>query len=214
MPKLDGNNEDLTREGASRTLLEQYSTSFHSSRSIVSKNRRTIADISMDIIRQRMDNINKIASINRSIKEPVNHKDAKPLSDSDSDEAKDEVPALAVADGDKPKPLKRKLFAPPSLFSPVLDIPHDSKSVKKRGREDLKSESKNRKSIDKRPKFVAGGDGTPKARRSTMLFQPTEKSKVKEESAAKCNNNTETPKSVLVFTNMHQEQIEAIKEVR
>lgn len=214
MPKLDGNNEDLTRESTSKTLLEQYSTSFHSSRSIASKNRRTILDISMDIIRQRMDNINKIASMNRSIREPDNQKD--------NDETRDEVPPILVADGDKPKPLKRKLFAPPSLFSPVLDIPQENKSSKKRGRDDLKSESKNRKSIDKRSKFVAGGDGTPnqasretaKSRRSTMLFQSTEKPKVKEESAAKCNNNTETPKSVMVFTNMHQEQIEVIKEVR
>lgn len=226
MPKLETNSspfyKNLTdkmenkRKNTSKTLLEEYSTSFHSNRSIVSANRRTISDISMDIIRQRMDNINKIASLNRSINESNNQNTNFNPSDDDSDETKDENIVIVPVDG--AKPLKRKLFAPPSLFAPVPDIPAENKSMKKRGRDDFKSDTKNRNSIGKKSKATnectTPANKNGKSRRSTMLFQSIEKPKNKKEIITVCNNNSDTSKSVMVFTNMHQKQIEVIKEVR
>lgn len=204
-------------QNKSQTLLEQYSSTFYSKRSMVSANRRTISDISMDIIKQRMENINKIASLNRSMNRSSHLSRADHLAQIDEPEtiSSDKT---SPPEADKSKPLKRKLFAPPP------DNPLDKlnmKMGKRRQRDDLAMESTGRKPLDKRARQPdVASTSTPgtkkivKSRRSTMLFQSAEKHKPSAQSKIGGNNNPETPKPVMVFTNMHTKQTEVVREVR
>lgn len=248
MPKLDA--PALGNGSASKTLIDEYANTFSSKKIVVSSSRRTLSHISMDIINQRIENLNKNASMHRSRNDSIDQHygdtDAH-IIDCDPSPMKPLQPLISTPDGIKPKPLKRKLFAPPSLFSPVelaptlkTDTPPNktAKNVSKRNRDVMSplaskstplSSTASKKLNDKRVKttqndadnnnaVTAKRTGAPPkiTRRSTMLFQSAEKAKPKIERAnAAASNSTEllTQKSVMVFTNMHQAQIDAIKEV-
>lgn len=220
MPTLD-----LGADLATKTLLEQYSNTFHSKRTMVSSSRRTISHISMDIIRQRVDNINRICSMERSMNESLNAHDGE-IEDENVDNVDDASSPntddiMNTPNADKPKPAKRKLFAPPSLFqSPsIFETKPDAKSTPKRVRDNSSPpELKIPKTNDKKLKKT-GGDTTDvkkatitaKSRRSTLLFESAEKPK-KKTTIVPCATVTSRP--VMVFTNMHQKQVEVIREVR
>lgn len=249
MPKLDA--LALGNGSASKTLIDEYANTFNSKKIVVSSSRRTLSHISMDIINQRIENLNKNASMHRSRNDSM---DNNRYGDTDADNVdcdpspmKPLEPLISTPDGNKPKPLKRKLFAPPSMFSPVeltLTLktdtpPKTTKNAIKRNRDVMSplaskssplSTAASKKLNDKRVKKTQiDGDNNnantvakraaapPKiTRRSTMLFQSAEKAKPKiERTIAVASSSTEsfTPKSVMVFTNMHQPQIDAIKEV-
>lgn len=247
MPKLDalafGNGS------ASKTLIDEYANTFNSKKIVVSSSRRTLSHISMDIINQRIENLNKNASMHRSRNDSIDNRYGDTEADNvdcDPSPMKPLEPLISTPDGNKPKPLKRKLFAPPSMFSPVELIltqktdtpPKTTKNAIKRNRDVMSplaskssplSTAASKKLNDKRlKKTQTEGDNNnaitakraaapPKTtRRSTMLFQSAEKAKPKiERTIAAASSSTEslTPKSVMVFTNMHQPQIDAIKEV-
>lgn len=253
MPKLDSSlfstpfiksmsqmHIDLIRTTTSKTLLDEYSNTFSSKKVPVNGKRRTISHISMDIINQRVENINKNASLHRSISD-INDKH-------NATSEILEIPTLPESPCKLPdtptdsKPMKRKLFAPPSMFSPIpIATPKTAaKTTIKRGRDDAPANPKAQIQLnDKRSRKTlnieqnnkqndddVGNGGTvkktaTKSRRSTMLFQsarkikPDESNETTAESATiKPNVVTESPKSVMVFTNMHQTQIDLIKEVR
>lgn len=247
MPKLD--TPAVGNGSASKTLIDEYANTFSSKKIVVSSSRRTLSHISMDIINQRIENLNKNASMHRSRNDSMDLH----YGDTDADNIDREPspmkplkPLIPTPDGNKPKPLKRKLFAPPSMFSPVeltptlkTDTPANktAKNVNKRNRDVMSplaskstplSSAASKKLNDKRIKktqndadnnnaITAKRVTAPKiTRRSTMLFQSAEKAKPKiERTIAAASSSTEslTPKSVMVFTNMHQPQIDVIKEV-
>lgn len=250
MPKLD--NAAFGNGSATKTLIDEYANTFSGKKIVVASNRRTLSHISMDIINQRIENLNKNASLQRlTINDAMDPQhgdtDANNI-DCDPSPVKPLEPLInGTPNGEKPKPLKRKLFAPPSMFSPVdltptlkTDTPPNksTKSAIKRNRDALLSplalkstplsSAASKKPNEKRVKKIANdvdnnnaiaakkATATKYKRRSTMLFQSAEKVKPKNErTAAVATTSTEslTPKSVMVFTNMHKQQVDAIKEV-
>lgn len=205
----------------------------------------------MDIIRQRVENINRSVQ-NRSISE-ANNESLLNDAPKDSGEAgvSDEkvAPANTVAsttngsaadtDGiaaEKPKPMRRKLFAPPALFP---DVHNESfaaptktdtkktgaaKTAQKRKRLDVSVETK-RKSVAAtsttsattngvaHPSIGRGPKPAPKAvsRRSTLCFVTPPAPSAKPASRPA---KPTARKTMMVYTSMHQPQIDFIKEVR
>lgn len=249
MPKLDtptvGNGSSATK-----TLIDEYTNTFSSKKTVVASNRRTLSHISMDIINQRIENLNKNASMHRSRNDSMDH--LHHYGDTDADHIDNTEPSPVkplTATPDGIKPLKRKLFAPPSMFTSVdltptlkTDTPPNktAKNAIKRNRDalsplsmkstPLSSMNASKKLMEKRIKKTTNDADNnnaitakkttstmKKTRRSTMLFQSPEKVKPKNERIVgkMANNSTEslTPKSVMVFTNMRQPQVDAIKEV-
>lgn len=244
MPTLDlaafGNGS------ATKTLIDEYANTFSSKKIVVASNRRTLSHISMDIINQRIENLNKNASLHRSRNDSMDHRYGEGDEDIINDNPSPMKPLESLngtPDGIKPKPSKRKLFAPPSMFmqldlTPTLKTDttpnKTAKSATKRSRDALSplaskstplSTAASKKVSDKRIKKTTN-DGasngaiavtkkvpaTKTTRRSTMFFQSAEKVKPKNDMVGSLTESS-TPKSVLVFTNMHQSQIDAIKEV-
>lgn len=249
MPKLD--EAAFGNGSASKTLIDEYTNTFSSKKIVVASNRRTLSHISMDIINQRIENLNKNASLHRSRNDSMDNRYGESATDqmaSDPSPMKPTEHLNSTPDGIKPKPLKRKLFAPPSMFSPVdmppalmTDTPPNKtgKGATKRNRDVLSplaskstplssTAAASKKMSEKRmKKYANDADNnnaitakkatiTKSTRRSTLIFQSAEKIRPKNErTVAAANTAAEslTPKSVLVFTNMHQTQIDAIKEV-
>lgn len=199
----------------------------------------------MDIIKQRIENINRNASFNRSTAELLEdafHNDVKstPTQVENTEKliATTSTPANDVAV--QLKPLKRKLFAPPSLFpenSPILAPVPPQKTDKKtatqkRKRYELPSSEKSTittKNVEKKPMLVKQSRIVKKtnSRRSTLLFEEapirktnldskqitsTVPSMIASSMASMVKRDSTSPS--LVFTSMHQSQIDVISEVR
>lgn len=246
MPTLDV--EAVGNGSVTKTLIDEYATTFSSKKIVVSTRRRTLSHISMDIINQRIENLNKNASLNRSRNDPM----AAGYGDTDAEIIEDKtspmkpIESLGTPECVKPKPMKRKLFAPPSMFTqpdltPTLktDTPPNKtgKNTSKRNRDSLitplrvqsplhtkATKKPDEKRIKTSTKDAANNNAaapkkTPAAkstRRSTMFFESVERPKSKiEATAITATSSAEslTPKPVLAYTNMHQPQIDAIKEV-
>lgn len=194
--------------------------------------------IAMDIIRQRVENINRSVQ-NRSISEANNDSmlNDTPKEAIDISISEDKTPTVAAvgsgsgdSDGtvDKPKPMRRKLFAPPSMFPELNSEPFltpiktdtkktgATKAAQKRKRPDLSVETKKKstttttnssgvnKTINRTTK--------PVSRRSTLCFEtpPLPAAKPADKSVSRTNAR----KSMMVFTSMRQPQVDFIKEVR
>lgn len=122
---------DHIRSSTKKSLLEEYNSTFSSKKAILtSEKRKSIANITMDIIKQRIENINRNASFNKSMTSDL-------LDDSFHNRNGNGTPTLVengekititpvsteptdgnIAGAAQTKPLKRRLFAPPSLFPP------------------------------------------------------------------------------------------------
>lgn len=194
----------------------------------------------MDIIKQRIENINRNASFNRSTTDFLDdscHNDIKstPTSTENVGKVSSTVaPASEPAAGkaNQLKPLKRKLFAPPSLFpenSPIaMATPQktDKKTVQKRKRNDLPIPDGKTSKSDEKKKPVEKPRPSRKtmhSRRSTMFFETPPNQKANDDSASQSSTVSSTITSTatkigatpgLVFTSMHQPQIDFITEVR
>lgn len=218
------------RSSTSKSLLDEYNNTFSSKKTPMSEKRKTIGNITMDIIKQRIENINRNASFNRSTNDLLEDS-MKATPTQSNDVAKlttpivtSETTALATSEP-QIKPLKRKLFAPPSLFpnsgSPLLALTPqktDKKTVKQKRKRDDVCGDKTAQSADK-PRI---NGKTTQSRRSTMFFEtPIRKANsdtdaiISAKSATISNANKLVATSgTLVFTSMHQPQIDFITEVR
>lgn len=199
----------------------------------MSDKRKTIANITMDIIKQRIENINRNASFNRSTTDLLNdsmHSDLKSTPNPLDNVGNVSTTTPVHGSTANPlKPLKRKLFAPPSLFpgnSPMSTTPTptpqktDKKTVQqKRKKNDLPAASDEKKKAVDKPRI--GSKKTINSRRSTMFFEtPVYKSNSEPKSSqlpSTVSSSTANRMGVspgLVFTSMHQPQIDFITEVR
>lgn len=230
---------DLIRKSTSKSLLDEYTNTFNPKKDPLSSKRRTMGNTAMDIIRQRVENINRNVSFNQSMSEalddsmrdtPIQSKHTKTTT-----EPKQAVNAVT----EKPKPQGRRLFAPPSLFPPdnsflsmvtppKTDKKAANKSAAKRKRNEFLSAEKPAPTADekklKKPQ---------KSRRSTLFFEDAPIKKTNH--LAKVSSDTKINKAepigstksstknhtvaknatpVLVCTSMHQPQIAFINEVR
>lgn len=244
---------DNIRSSTSKTLLDEYNNTFSSKKTPLTDKRRTISNITLDIIKQRVENINRNASFNQ----PTN--DLK----EDSFQSLKSTPLPAHVENDEKnpttatttpvlnanetngqvKPLKRKLFAPPSLFpemdSPLsIATPHktDKKTVnQKRKRNDVpagekqlsKSDEKKAPAIKLKPSRK-----TINPRRSTLFFEEAPIKKINQNANPNPNTTTASTTSTsstlttstltapisaapgLAFTSMHKPQKDFITEVR
>ncbi|XP_031632861.1 uncharacterized protein LOC116346784 isoform X2 [Contarinia nasturtii] len=232
---------DQNRSSTPKTLLEQYNSTFSSKKTPMTNKRRTIANITLDIIKQRIENLNRNVSLNQSTTDLLDdsiHGDAKSTpTPVENTEKMTTTPATGATNQNavQLKPLKRKLFAPPSLFpenSPLLNTTTQKTDKKtatqKRKRNDLvatavaASEEKKAPIIKSRPIIKK-----PTSRRSTMFFEEAPVRKVNHDTkplisslTLSATNGTTVPNAKkdnsslqgLVFTSMHQSQIDFISE--
>lgn len=228
---LSKTHVDNISKSNSKSLLDEYNNTFNSKKTPLTGKRRTIANITMDIISQRMENINRMnASLNRSTTEMIDdslHTDAKatPIHSENIEKAPITTTPVTEANGGQVKPLKRKLFAPPSLFpenSPILTPQKTDKKTaqQKRKRNDLAGEKSTKTEEKKLPidKPLAATKKT-NSRRSTIFFQETPKTKsIPSSTVARPTSSaiqeTHSAMPGLVFTSMHKPQIDFITEVR
>lgn len=228
---------DLIRKSTSKSLLDEYTNTFNSKKEPLSNKRRTIGNIAMDIIKQRVENINRNVSFNQSMSEALD--DSMRDSPTQSHIKTATEPGETVNAGtEKPKPQGRRLFAPPSLFPsdnsfismatpPKTDKKAANKSAPKRKRNELISAEKFAPTAEekklKKPQ---------NSRRSTLFFEdaPNKKANNLANDASDTQNNkgeliesTESTTNhtvakntlpVMVCTSMHQPQIDFINEVR
>lgn len=227
------------RSSTSKTLLDEYINTFNSKKTPLTDKRKTISNITMDIIKQRIENINRNASFNQSsgvlndslladVKSTPTHGNA-------FDTATPKMPTPEILDTAMPttksngnavqlKPLKRKLFAPPSLFpgnSPLSSTTLTPKTDKKTATQKRKRvDPLNRQhNSDEKKKNPIGANKTTNSRRSTMFFeQPPLPRLNATETMTKTAATTLSTKNReeltgLVCTSMHQSQIDAVKEV-
>lgn len=214
---------DLIRKSTSKSLLDEYTNTFSATKTPLMGKRRTIAHITMDIIKQRVENINRNVSSNMSMNEALDDSmSGKTIQTpiQSVSEKNDDIASSKTAETEKPKPVGRRLFAPPSLFpenSPLLiptptktDKKTASKSATKRKRDDLLVEKPTKASDQKKARKPP--------RRSTMFFEeaPIKKtnSSETENQTVESNSTDDTALPVLVCTSMHQPQIDFVNEVR
>lgn len=230
---------DQVRSSTPKTLLEEYNNTFNSKKTPMINKRRTIANITMDIIKQRIENINRNVSMNQSttdLNDDSIHCDIKsPPMPVENTEKLSTTPATGttVQNATQLKPLKRKLFAPPSLFpenSPLLNTSTQKTDKKtanqKRKRNDLTTtatgiEEKKAPIIKSRPVIKK-----PNSRRSTLFFEEAPIRKINDTKTSISSSSTlsstaptvkkdiTTSQPGLVFTSMHQPQIDFISKVR
>lgn len=183
----------------------------------------------MDIIRQRVENINRSVQ-NRSMNETNNDSILNDSSKDILDNIAPEEKAPSADNGDangtveKPKPMRRKLFAPPSLFPGINNesIPAlvktdtkktaAAKTAQKRKRADDSIENKRRTISNATSNPIVNRSKNPVSRRSTLCFETPPIRSAKTTTNKSINSNTR--KSMMVFTSMHQPQIDFINEVR
>lgn len=192
----------------------------------------------MDIIKQRVENINRNASFNRSsndLHDDQFHTDLKstPIPTGNIGIVTTTTPVIDASS--QLKPLKRKLFAPPSLFpeNSPLSLPPtptstiqktDKKTVqqKRKRNDDKLTKSDEKKKLEK-PRIASRK--TTYSRRSTMFFESpmvlktNAQPKSTQLSSSISSSITSTTNRIgttpgLVFTSMHQPQIDFITEVR
>lgn len=198
---------------ANKTLLEEYETTFSAKKTTKPNARRTIFDISMDIIKQRVENVNQMNKLSGINDKQHNSFPNDPLIG---------APNSNVANSNSHTPLstKRKLFTPSS--SVPLSVDKLSQISSKRSREadcqppsskKIKTSSAIATTSNARTDDVATNTKTDRilrrsSRRSTLNFRLMSNKKIVESPKDKrCSE------SVIVFTNMHQQQIDAIKKV-
>lgn len=227
---------DLIRKSTSKSLLDEYTNTFNSKKEPLLSKRRTMGNIAMDIIRQRVENINRNVSLNQSMGEALD--DSMNNTPTQSHTKTNTEPKKAInAETEKPKPQGRRLFAPPSLFPPVnsfistatppkTDKKAPNKSASKRKRNEILS-AENPALTDEEKKLKK----PQKSRRSTLFFEDapikktnhlakissdTENTAQPIESSESTANHTvaKNASPVLVCTSMHQPQIDFINEVR
>lgn len=234
---------DHIRSSTSKTLLDEYNNTFSSKKTPLTQKRRTIANITMDIIKQRIENINRNASFNRSTTEfhddsfhnsgvkatPTQVENTEKLT---TTTVITTTPVNATnGDAGHTKPIKRKLFAPPSLFPENSPLPiatpqkTDKKTAttQKRKRTDLPAASEEKAFPTEKPR---PSNKKQNSRRSTLFFEEAPIRKINSNpsdssSSALSSTSTLTASSAndasipgLVFTSMHQSQIDIISEVR
>lgn len=228
-----------------KTLLDEYNGTFSSKKTPSIDKRRTIANITMDIINQRIENINRNASFNQSSSDlhddTFSNIKSTPLPGQiDKNEKVSANTATPVSNvnetNGQTKPLKRKLFAPPSLFPDLeqqilITTPHktDKKNLsQKRKRNDTSGDDKcSTKSEEKKTVAVKPKPSrrTINPRRSTMLFEDFPKRKIEPSAINSTNSTTSTLTTSsltttsnvtpgLAFTRMHKPQQDFIAEVR
>lgn len=247
-----------------KTLLCEYNSTFSSNKTPKPKSRLTMFDISMDIIKQRVENINQITKLNNSLNIQNDAEDNAPLATADNFNKNVAVHTSVSKIVNDPlstpanRPLKRKLFTPPTFnFNETNGFADDKATPKKSNRDvniDLESTKKSKsmknalygvigerstskrvrdddvmlqsnqtkrqktfinnetetktKTIETEPKYTPG-NLRRSTRRSTMNFRIIEK--VKEPNLPK--KNRRLSEQVMVFTNMHQPQIDNIEKV-
>lgn len=228
----------------------------------MNEKRRTLNNIALDIIKQRVENINRNASFNRSMHDLQDdaavagyddlNKDLNKITPDQLDTVVVAPKSAAVAAAATPptaaigslKPLKRKLFAPPSLFpehSPIgLLTPQKTDTKKtavnqKRKRNDVGaakeastlSKSDEKKKPTEKPRTNNTRKTMGHSRRSTMFFEtppaatPATAAKTATQSSTSATSDSTAIRKLnaittpsLVFTSMHQPQIDFITEVR
>lgn len=233
---------DNIHGSTSKTLLDEYNSTFNSKKTPMTNKRRTIANITMDIIKQRIENINRNASFNRSTTDfhddsfQSNDIKATPTHVENAEKLTATATTSTPANGDsgQPKPLKRKLFAPPSLFpanspqhfaTPQKTDKKTATSTQKRKRNDLAARATAATSEEKMMPIdqPRASNKKPNARRSTLYFEePIRKincdasvpASTATASTASSSGLLQKEKPGLVYTSMHQSQIDFISEVR
>lgn len=234
---------DHIRSSTSKTLLDEYNNTFSSKKTPLTDKRRTIANITMDIIKQRIENINRNASFNRSTTDfnddSFHNGDLKatPTQVDNTDKLTTTTTATTPAingNAGQLKPLKRKLFAPPSLFPEKSPLPFatpqktDKKTASNQKRKRTDIAATNGEKIVSIDKSHASKKKT-NSRRSTMFFEEAPIRKINcnpsvssSSAISSTSTSTLTESSAnrdlsppgLVFTSMHQSQIDFISEVR
>lgn len=248
------------RNSTSKSLLDEYNNTFSSTKTPMSEKRMTLNHIALDIIKQRVENINRNASFNRSMNDLHDDAGYDDLKNVTAYELETVPVATPPASAVRPidteatsntgvlplKPLKRKLFAPPSLFpehsSIGLATPQKTDTKKtvnqKRKRNDVcatkngvplssstSSTSKLSKSDEKKkttgkPRTNNNRKTMAHSRRSTMFFEtpPSAAAAAKQATQSSTTATNSTANAIgtpsLVFTSMHQPQIDFITEVR
>ncbi|XP_055311627.1 microcephalin isoform X2 [Sitodiplosis mosellana] len=189
---------DHIRSSTSKTLLDEYNDTFSSKKTPLTDKRRTIANITMDIIKQRIENINRNASFNRST---TDFQDDSFHSSSDVKATPTQVEnteklttttttttTTTPANGTNGqlKPLKRKLFTQPSILPPNSPLPPiatpktDKKTAaatQKRKRTDLVAAASEGKVVPTEKPHHSHKKSN--ARRSTMFFEEAPIRKIK-----------------------------------
>lgn len=227
---------DHIRSSTSKTLLDEYNSTFSSKKTPLTEKRRTISNITMDIIKQRIENINRNASFNRSttdFQDDSFHNSGVKVTPKQviNTEKLTTTPVTAI-NGDAGKPIKRKLFAPPSLFPENSPLPittlqkTDKKTaiIQKRKRPDLVAASEEKVFPIEKPR---SSNKKLNSRRSTLFFEeapirkmnsdPSDSSSTMVSSTSTLTTSSamnDIPVPGLVFTSMHQSQIDFISEVR
>lgn len=200
----------------------------------------------MDIIKQRIENINRNASFNRSnhdLYENSFHSDNKATPKENAEAPKTttttttttEISTTPVnnANGNtqQVKPLKRKLFAPPSLFpehnitpTPTPQKTDKKTAIPKRKRNDQPIRDQKSKTDEKKLPEKPANKKITIPRRSTMFFEkpiPKSNSDTNSQTMARSTASTVAASTInrlstvsLVCTSMHQPQIDFITEVR
>lgn len=219
---------DGVRRNTPKTLMDEYTNTFSSKKAPLDGRRSTISNITLDIIKQRVENINRNASFNRSIADifddPMTDanekKDAK-----DNENHTEPIENGSKTDVEKPKPLKRKLFVPPSMsmdFDPdLIATPPKtdkktatSKSVPRRKRNSSPTEELLRQDKPNGVKTATTKIKATKSRRSTIFFEtPISKTKSISSATHSSSNGSIMPPKILVCTSMHQPQIDFTNEV-
>lgn len=248
------------RNSTTKSLMDEYNSTFSSKKTPLTDKRRSIANITLDIIKQRVENINRNASFNQSSNDlldgsfhslkstpvPATVSAARDNNDN-STLTNTTTPVLdagaLTTNGQGSKPLKRKLFTAPPVLFPEMDKGSTSSTL-------LKTDKKTATQKRKRNDVPAAGDKLSKSdekktsvakttkpsrktinpRRSTLLFEDAPIRQINQNGSnsttstttdtltnATIIRNTEQPKANapgLVFTSMHQPQIDFINEVR
>lgn len=193
------------------SVLDNFLTnnvSFNSSKTPMSAKRKTIFEISMDIIDQRLSNINRIAKLNQSLNDTEiiddNLIDNK-ITNSPNDGAQARIDSFYKQSNKTnefltPKVTKRKLYSIPTFDEIQLSKDVEKSLTPKRSKK--LDESLVTQSAGKRFKTA---EPIKNSRRSSMDFSQGKTNVIKPDLIKKSN--------VMVFTNMQQTQMNLIQEV-
>lgn len=195
------------------SVLDNFLTnnvSFNSTKTPISSKRKTIYEISMDIIDQRLSNINRIAKLNQSMNDTEiideNLIDNK-ITNSPIDGAQVRIDSFYKQSNKTnefltPKNTKRKLYSIPTIDEIQLkeDVQKSLTPIEKRSRK--LNDSLVTHSAGKRFKTA---DPIKNSRRSSMDFSQRKTDVIKSDLSKKSN--------VMVFTNCQQTQMNLIQEV-
>lgn len=224
-----------------KTLLHEYETTFSGTKTVAAKGRRSMMDISMDIINQRVENINKMAKLNNST---IGNNSLMDISDDKISttitEIHEKIKNVSTTTNANsletatPRPTKRKLFDPNSNNSfsfnidKTINMATDSnektetietnttkKAVTKRSRDD--DDEAPKQDMNKKKNYAADTLDLP-TKNEVKNIRSTRRSTMFFQPADKItklngSSRTFSTERVLVFTNMHQAQSDLIKEV-